>query len=128
MYSITITVPDTAKLVEVAKLLDNAGVVTVGASENMTTAPKSAKAASTKKADAEPETKVASTPKVKEPTQEEKEKAYEPVKAIALQLNKEKGRDVLLRVLGAFDEQKAPDLKMEQYADFVAAAEDELMV
>lgn len=66
------------------------------------------------------------TKKAEGPTEAEKEVLYAPVKTIALKLSKEKGRDVLLSVLGAFDAEKAPDLKVEQYDEFIQAAQNEL--
>lgn len=129
MFSITITCPTTAKLVEVAKVLDDAGIE-VGSIEGGETAPaKTTTKAADKPAAAKATTKAApakETKKAEGPTPEEKEALYAPVKAIALKLSKEKSRDVLLAVLGAFDVEKAPDLKVEQYDAFIEAAQNEL--
>jgi hypothetical protein len=45
---------------------------------------------------------------------------YEAVKAKALQLSKDKGRDPLIALLQRHGVAKAPDLKAEQYAAFIA--------
>ena len=45
---------------------------------------------------------------------------YDDVKALVLQVSKEKGRDAAAAVLAGFGVAKAPELKAEQYADAVA--------
>lgn len=47
---------------------------------------------------------------------------YEAVKKATLELSKAKGREATVAVLKRFGAEKAPDLKPEQYADYVAAA------
>lgn len=120
MFSFTITV-DTPEKVE-------AVVAFIKTLEG--DAPKAAKPVPTKGADKTPaktETKKAEDKKPAGPTEAEKEALYAPVKAKALELNKAKGRDVLLRVLSAFDAATAPELKIEQYDAFIEAADEELI-
>lgn len=45
---------------------------------------------------------------------------YDDVKALVLQVSKDKGRDAAAAVLAGFGVAKAPELKPEQYADAVA--------
>ncbi len=45
---------------------------------------------------------------------------YDDVKALVLQVSKDKGRDAAAAVLSGFGVAKAPELKPEQYADAVA--------
>lgn len=131
MFSITVTCPSTAELLKVAKVLDDAGV-TVGAietnaTESTTPAKATTKAASSPKAKAESKPAEEKAPaKAKEPSEADKAKLYAPVKEIALKLSKDKGRDVLLRTLQAFDVEKAPDLAVDQYDAFIEAAQAEL--
>lgn len=119
---------DSAASVEAAR--DLLGVLS-GGTTGTTSKPEKAPAKDTKptaeKAPAKVEEKKPVDKKPAGPTEAEKEALYAPVKAKALELNKAKGRDALLRVLSVFDAEKAPDLKIEQYDAFIAAADEELI-
>ena len=47
---------------------------------------------------------------------------YDDVKSAIVKLSSQKGRDSVLAVLGQFDAAKGPDLKPEQFADFITHA------
>lgn len=115
---IEVDTDNAASLDDARAVIDTLGGVPKGTNveKKKESAPKADKAAPADK----------KAPAKKEPSESEKAKLYEPVKTIALKLNKEKGRDVLLNTLKAFDVEKAPDISVDQYDAFIEAAQAEL--
>lgn len=77
-------------------------------------APKDAPKATTGKAKAD---------KAAPAKKEEPAVTYDQVKELILKVNQEKGRPAIEELLSGFGVKKGPELKPEQYAEFVAAAE-----
>ena len=76
------------------------------------------------------DTEVGSTPATPAPAATAEETAsptpgttYDEVKRAIVKMSGLKGRDQVVAVLGQFGATKGPDLKPEQYADFIAQAE-----
>ena len=75
------------------------------------------------------DTEVGSTPATSAPAATAEEAAtppqgatYDEVKAVIVKMSGAKGRDQVLAVLGQFGAARGPDLKPEQFADFIAQA------
>ena len=127
--TLSITVPNAAALAALAAFLAKdkdaaapapkpAAAPAAAAGQNTAAAP--AAAAPEKTASAPPpaaasaaDTSPASTAATDTPV------AYDQVKALILKLNTAKGRDALVAALGKFGVAKGPELKPEQYAEFV---------
>lgn len=78
-----------------------------------TDAPKSAAVSQ------QPETAAASPASKPEESKSEAAVTYDDVKALVLQVSKDKGREAAAAVLSGFGVAKAPELKPEQYAEAV---------
>jgi hypothetical protein len=90
--------------------------------EKKTTAPKAEKKTETPKAEAaEPS---AATPEQKAEPAAAEAATYQDAASAITKLSRAKGRDAAVAVLQQFGAAKLPDVKPEQFADVIAAAEE----
>lgn len=148
MFPITVsfTVPDSQSLTALATALTALGIATPGAApvaaKEPAAAPKPAAApvavggpatAQAVVADAPEKTDAASSPTAasaaadaQASTAATEPVTYDQVKPLILKINAAKGREVAAAALGKFGVTKGPELKPEQYAEFVAHANEVL--
>lgn len=144
--TVTLTIPDNQSLNGLAAALTSLGIATpaptIAAAKEPATAPKPAAApaaaagpatAPAAEAAAPEKTAAASSPAaasaaadVQASTAATEPVTYDQVKPLILKINADKGRNAAAAALSKFGVTKGPDLKPEQYAPFVAHANEVL--